>query len=418
MMRFFLLILSVFFGVIQLATQSYAAITWQASVKEATDSNLELSAARNALLSSTYKVDVSRSGFLPQVNGVLSYSHDSTDKPKNYTTELIATENLFSGFSDTSKFEQAKYFKSTTEANLESIKAKISFDLKTAFMGLIYSQKYIILTEDITKRREANVKLVQLRFENGRENIGSLHLSKAYLAQAKYDHLQAMNSLEVYQSQLARVLGIDDTNSLEVSGTIPTQNPPYESNQNLDYKKLVKDIPDFKKAFYNEKITKSSIALNNSAFYPSLNLTQSLSNSGRNINFSKNTWALGASLTFPFFNGGKDYFNYKSVMEDYRASVKTTKNTEDTSVTNLKQAYTAYVEAAMKLEVDQAFLLAANSRERIAKAQYNNGLISFIDWDNIENDLIFRQKTLLQSERQRIIAEASWEQAQGRGVIP
>ena len=122
--------------------------------------------------------------------------------------------------------------------------------------------------------------------------------------------------------------------------------------------------------------------------------------------------------SFPFFNGGNDYYTLKSVTEDYRASVKSTKNIEDTSVTNLKQAYTSYVEAAMKLEVDQAFLLAANSRERIAKAQYNNGLISFIDWDTIENDLILRQKTLLQSERERVIAEASWEQAQGRGVIP
>jgi len=400
------------------AAHSAEVITWQTGVREATDANWELGAARNALQSSNYKVSASRSGFFPQLNGVLGYSHDSTNKPKYYSTELIATENLFSGFSDTSKIEQAKYFRSSSEANFDSIKAKISFDLKTAFMGLIYSQKYIKLTEDITKRREANVKLVQLRFESGRENIGSLNLSKAYLAQSKYDHLQAMNSLEVYQSQLARVLGRDDFNSLEVSGVIPTQTPPYESNQNLDYKKLVKNIPEYRKAFYNEQVTKSSIALTDSAFYPSLNLTQSLSNSGHDIGFSNNTWALGATLSFPFFNGGKDYYTYKSVTEDYQASVKSTKNIEDTSVTNLKQAYTSYVESAMKLEVDQAFLLAASSRERIAKAQYNNGLISFIDWDTIENDLIFRQKTLLQSERERVIAEASWEQAQGTGVIP
>jgi hypothetical protein len=49
---------------------------------------------------------------------------------------------------------------------------------------------------------------------------------------------------------------------------------------------------------------------------------------------------------------------------------------------------------------------------------YNNGLITFTDWDIIENDLILRQKSLLQTERDRVVAEAAWEQVQGLGVIP
>jgi hypothetical protein len=44
--------------------------------------------------------------------------------------------------------------------------------------------------------------------------------------------------------------------------------------------------------------------------------------------------------------------------------------------------------------------------------------MSFEDWDRIENDLIQRQKTVLQSQRDRVTAEAAWEQAQGKGVIP
>ena len=258
---------------------------------------------------------------------------------------------------------------------------------------MVYSQKFIKLTEDITKRREANLKLVQLRFESGRENVGSLELSKAYLAQSKYDRLQALHSLDVYQSQLARVLGRDNFDSLVADGAVPMQDPPMDSELKINYKNLVKEIPDYKKAFLNEKSALVSIDLSNSAFYPTLNLTQSAGKTGRESNSSNNTWAIGAAVTFPLFSGGKDYFSYKSATEEYRASVLTRKNTEEASVTKLKQAYTAYVEAAMKLEVDRAFVLAGNSRERIAKAQYNNGLITFTDWDTIENDLILRQKS-------------------------
>jgi outer membrane protein len=85
---------------------------------------------------------------------------------------------------------------------------------------------------------------------------------------------------------------------------------------------------------------------------------------------------------------------------------------------NLKQTYASYAESAEKLKVDQAFLDAAFTRAEIARSKYNNGLMSFEDWDRLESDLIQRQKNFLQSQRDRVVAEAAWEQAQGKGVIP
>ena len=43
--------------------------------------------------------------------------------------------------------------------------------------------------------------------------------------------------------------------------------------------------------------------------------------------------------------------------------------------------------------------------------------LNHLDWDIIENDLINRQKAYLQTKRDRISAEASWEQTQGKGVF-
>jgi outer membrane protein TolC len=68
--------------------------------------------------------------------------------------------------------------------------------------------------------------------------------------------------------------------------------------------------------------------------------------------------------------------------------------------------------------VDEDFLKAANARAEIARSKYSNGLMSFEDWDIIENDLINRQKAVLQSRRDRVTAEAAWEQVLGNGAIP
>lgn len=408
-----------FFLIFLVSSNSFGfeKISWKEVVLETQNSNSELIAAKNSLQSAVYQVSASRSGFLPQVSANANYNYDSSDSLKTLTTSVNATENLFSGFLDSSKVDRAKLTKSSSETNVQGIRAKVSYDLKTAFMGLVYSQRYITLTEDIIKRREANLRLVQLRFESGRENVGALNLSKAYLAQAKFDHLQAINSLDVYQAQLAKVLGREEFSSLEVVGEVPLTAPGHLSNRDINYKELIKDIPEYKKAFIDEQLAKNSIDISKSSFFPSLNLNQGVSRIGKESHSTTNSWNVGAILTFPLFSGGKDYYTYKSASEDYRASAMNRKNTEANNVEKLKDAYTKYVESVMKLEVDEAFIVAANSREKIAKAQYNNGLITFTDWDTIENDLINRQKSLLQSQRDRVTAEALWEQVQGKGVI-
>lgn len=405
-----------------LAVTSWGAetVTWERGIELAKKTNAELKSAESSLQSARYQVKGARSGFLPVVSAKADYTFDSSQDSadKTYSASITATENLFNGLTTTAGLDRAQFSRTASEANLDNVKSKVSYDLKNAFAGLVYSQKSIALTEDIMKRREANLKLVQLRFESGRENLGSLNLSKAYLAQAKYDFLQAKNSLDVYQAELARVLGVEDSKDLSVTGSVPVNKPPYEDNRQIDFKNFIKDIPEYRKALAQEQIAKTDVTLARADFYPSLNLNQTAGRTGRDGGSSSNSWAIGASLTFPLFNGGKDYYATKSATEDYRASVHNTRNTEDNNVTKLKEAYTRYVEAVMKLEVDEAFVTAASSRERIAKAQYNNGLITFTDWDTIENDLINRQKTLLQTQKERVTAEAAWEQAQGRGVIP
>lgn len=394
-------------------------LSWQRSVQLAAEANPELKAAQSSLQSARYQLSGSRSGFLPVVAAKADYTLDSSQNAdKSYSASLTATENLFNGFSDSARIDRARSNRSISEANLEAVKAKISYDLKNAYSGLLFSQQYLALTEDIIKRREANLKLVQLRFESGRENIGSLNLSKAYLAQARFDHLQAKNSLDVYQADLARVLGLEDSKELFVSGVVPVSTPPAEDNRQIDYKLFVRELPEYRKALAQQETARADMTLARSDFFPSLDLSQTAGRTGRIGGTTSNSWSIGASLSFPLFNGGKDYYATKSSTEEFRASVHNAKNVEDTSITKLKEAFTRYVEAVMKLEVDEAFVTAAASRERIAKAQYNNGLISFTDWDSIENDLITRQKTLLQTQKERVTAEAAWEQAQGKGVLP
>ncbi|OGI47444.1 MAG: hypothetical protein A2637_01165 [Candidatus Muproteobacteria bacterium RIFCSPHIGHO2_01_FULL_65_16] len=394
-----------------------SVLSWEACIQEAAVNNPELRAAYANLDAAGYRAGAAYSGNLPQLSAGADYADTSgsaTVPGTSYSASVSLTQNLFSGFQDQAKIEQGGANRAAAAASLGAAKARLSQDLKAAYAGLLYAQDNVTLTEKIVQRLEENLRLVELRFEGGRENKGSYLLTKASLAQARYENLQARQALASAQAQLARALGRPEPGELRVTGGVPVAAPEAPP----DFPRLARQAPDFRQAQAQERSAVADVTLARSGFYPSVNLTGSVGREGQEWYPDQDRRTVGLNLTIPLFSGGKDYYTTRSAASSLAAASANRDNVEHQLLVRLRQAYASYVESAEKLKVDQAFLDAADVRARIARSKYNNGLMSFEDWDRIENDLILRQKSLLQSQRERVTAEAAWEQAQGKGVIP
>ena len=162
----------------------------------------------------------------------------------------------------------------------------------------------------------------------------------------------------------------------------------------------------------------AAIGVARSNYFPSLSLTGSVGRSSPEFFPKNDRWSLGAAITIPLFDGGKDYSAVQNASFTQSSSLQQKVAVNQTQVESLRQAYQTFVQAIQKLQVDESFRKAATARSEIARSQYNNGLISFNDWDVIENDLITRQKNYVQSEKARVLSEAAWNQARGEGVLP
>lgn len=404
-----LLVLSLFASSVFAADKS---LSWSELVAKTKENNEELLSSQRNLQSSEYSMKGSYYNYMPQVSASASASRGSS--ADDYGVALTATQNVFSGFSDAGKVAQNKANYDLARVSLQTTQAKVSYDLKAAVADLVYAQNYVKLAKGIIDRRELNLKMVQLRFDGGRENKGSLLLSKAYLEDARLDYLQATQELSVAQSRIAKILGEEDMNNYILNGKVPVTIP---SETNPDFQKLVLDTPVYKSAIAQEDISKAGLTQSESGFYPSLNLSATTGKSGTSWYPDQDRWSVGASISMPIFNGGRDYFSTRSSLESLKASTLTRSSTLKDQLVKLKDTYVSYVQAVQKLKVDGAYVEAAEAREKISRQKYNNGLSTFDDWDLIESDLIKRQKSFLQSERDRIVSEAAWEQVQGKGVL-
>ena len=403
-------------------------LSWEKVVEISYQSNAELSGADANLKASEYQKKAIRGDFLPKIFGTMGYvnqkietrttnffNSNNNNNGDSWSASLNGSLNLFNGLRDYSRLTQA-------EANIELLnrryittKARISYDLKAAFESLQYATNYQVLTEEIIKRRQENLKIVELRFDSGLENKGSVLLSNAYLAQARYDALQATNAEATSRAQLSKAMGIDEYSEFGISGSVPLYNPPTLVKEDLQ--ELAKSTPEFLEAYAQEKVSEKNIGIAEANFMPTLDLTGSIRKIGTEYfpeDSKQSTW--GLTLNIPIFDGGKDYYGRKAAIETFTAVKMNRLNVNRVLVATLQQKYAAFMESVIKLETDSLFKDAAETRAKIARSKYNNGLLAFENWDIIESDLINRQKAYLQSRRDRVFAQASWEQTLGKGI--
>lgn len=419
-----LFVMSLTLGRAQGATESNAKLEtptatlhWSDALQLLKKNNLDYQSAI-ATFKSTESLELgAQQGYWPSVYGSLGYNQSQTfnasDNSTNYTASLNLSQSLFAGLRDYYKSSQASANTRIALATLQTSLAKISNTYVLAYQNLIYSQKYVALTENILSRRKENLRLVELRFESGRENRGSVYLSEAYLAQAKYENLQARQSLELSRTTLAHALGTDEEQVFKLTDPIPMNEPPSQ----VSYEDLATVTPAYKQALASVDSNVAAIGVSRSSFFPSLNFTGSVGNTSQTFSPKADRWNVGATITIPLFDGWKDMSSVQSAAYTKEASSFQKKSVDQQQMEALKQAHQKFIQVTEKLKVDESFQKAALTRSEIARQQYSNGLINFTDWDLIENDLIARQKNFLQSQNDRVIGEANWNLARGAGVL-
>jgi outer membrane protein len=402
------------------AARASTLFTWDQSVERVSQTNEAIQSARFRVRSFENQETVAASNFYPQLTGRYDAGYsgderDGSDVSLKSTLSLSLTQNLFAGLSDYGRVRQAEANTRGAQADLITARAQAGYDLKTNFEGYAYANEYVELANEIIKRRLDNLQMVQLRYESGRENKGSVLLSRANFEQAKYELITAQNAQRTAKYGLAAVLAIENPEEFEITGAVPVQSPgPVPS-----FIDLLPSVPEHLRAVATAEGAQYGIGVARAGFLPTLDVTASLGDSSL-VDFTPDTrsWTLGVRLVLPIFNGLSDLGNIRSAAAAGQQAEFSRRSIDRAQLSNLVQAYNNYIQAVTKFKVDQSFRDAALVRAEIGRRRYNNGLLSFEDWDVIENDLINRQKNFLQSKRDRVIAEAAWERAQGRSAIP
>jgi outer membrane protein TolC len=394
-------------------------LTWDDCVREAAQHNPDLAAADASVQLARFQHRSSYGNFYPQLSFDSAYSRtgaataSTSAHGEAFSLGLTLRQNLFSGFRDTGRVEGTRAVLEATGASQGSAKAQVSFDLKSAFAQLLFAQEALQLTETIAARRKENMGMVELRFEAGREHKGSFLRSQANYHEAEFEVEQAKRALVVAQRGVSRVLGRTGSDAIRVIGDFDVA-PPESAP---DFVALARQTPAYRGPEALTRAAQAAVTVAQSSFFPELSAVGSVSQQGGDFPVNTSGWSAGLFLTLPLFTGGQNFYDLQSARADARRAQEALRSVDDQLLLDLQRVHAGFQDAVGRAAVQQEFLRASEARAEISRNLYSTGLLSFNDWDVIESELISTTKQSLVSLRDRLIAEAAWEESQGKGAI-
>jgi len=396
-------------------------LDWTACVRAAAVENPDLAAAREAVRAAEAAIGSTRSQRNPQLSAAAGYDRSGGDRAEDegedgtdsYNAGLRASQVLYSGGRISAEIDRSRAAWDQSRAALLQTAATISFDLKSAFARLLYAQDLEVLARDIERRRKDNLDLVDLRYQGGREHKGSFLRSQATAAQATFERAQAGRTQQVARRELARVLGRPAAEGLAAAGEYPAAYPEPEP----DFAALALITPLRDQAEARRRIAEAELRSARSGYFPDVSLDGAWGRSGEEFAPEEDNWSAGIALSFPFFPGGRTHYDVAGARASLRQSEAELRSRESDIIRDLESAYASFMDGVEDLSVRRQFLEAAQVRAEIARRQYASGLLSFEDWDVIEDDLISAQKAVLASQRDAVLAAAAWELAQGKELF-
>lgn len=388
-------------------------LNWRDCVKEALEYHPDLKSAQEDVSQAKSDKGVAMSAALPDISTGLVAKESkavSAEKADSYKYTITGEQLLFDGFKTVADVKSASKTINAQEYNYIVVSSNIRFDLRSAFASLLRAQDLIGLTEQIVDRRKQNLELVELRYSAGREHKGALFQAQADLANAEFDAAQAKRNLSLAQRELLKQLGRSHAAPVEADGTFDiTETDPCKP----DFEFLAGSTPFLRELIEKKEALRLGFISARADFFPKVYFNGSFSESESSWPPQKDEWSTGVSVSFPIFEGGSRLAKAAKAKSQWRQAQDTERSGRDSVVVTLERAWKDLQDAIDNVSVQYKFLLAAQERAKIGRAQYASGLIGFDDWIILEDNLVAAQKTYLNAQAELLIAEASWIQAKG-----
>lgn len=392
-------------------------LTWEECVKSAELSNPDIVSAREKILQYAAAKNIVRADLFPQISasasGGRSYSESGISgggTSDSFYYGLSAKQMIFDGFKTVYDMKSAGAELETAKLEYRVTSAEVRYKLRNAYVNYIKAKEMLKIAEDIQSRRKHIYDLVKLRYNAGKEHIGSLHSTEADLMQSKADAAEAARSLSLANTTLCHLIGCDESVQISIEGTTEAS---VNAGIEPDFTLIASNTPSVLKAASAKNSAYYSLQASKLDYSPKLYGNASIGREGESMKSMSDQWSVGFEVTAPLFEGGSTYYSVSKASAAHRQAESDEKSARNSAVSGLRESWNTLKNSLDTVEVQKLSLKAVTERSNIGEMQYSIGTLSFDNWTIIENNLASVKKSYINACAAALTAEAGWIQSKG-----
>ena len=413
MKKFFLIVLSYLILFVDVNAETFTA-----ALKKAYNNNSELNAERESINISEQELNISRSSYLPTVTLSGSQSEEETDKLTNRdgsdasitnvdpTVKSITIEQTLIDFGRGAELAKSKIGIDLAKAKLLKKEQDILYKSIQAYTGLVSANEKLKINKDNVNLLDRQVETDRIRLERGNISLSDVAQSESSLAGAEAKFIQAENDFLTSKLNYENVIGkLNDPELLDKS-SITIIDLPESLNSAIEISKI--NNPDLIIAQLEYEQSKKDTTSAKADLAPSAKLSfdRSKTNDLSATYDEREKDTLKATITWPFFSGGKNIASLKKnqsleLQKNLLLENMTTKNQTDVA-----SAWSNYQSNKSLLNSVRAQVNAAEIANEGIVAEYNSGsdrtTLEVIQSNSL---LLNAQISLADSERNYILSQ-------------
>ena len=409
---FKIILITVFFIVTAFAE------TLNSALKKAYETNPELNAERESINISEQELKVSISNYLPSITLEGTKSEEDTDKLTNRdgsnasitdvdtsTRSFKVTQTLID-FGRGAEFAKSKIGIDLAKAKLLKKEQEILYKAVEAFTGLIAAREKFEINKSNVDLLERQVETDKIRLERGQITLSDVAQSESSLAEAQAKLIKAENDLLTSKLNYENIIGdlIDienlDKNSID-DLILPKQlDEAIEISRNSNPDLIIAKL-EYEQAKKDTISAKSDLA-------PSAELSfdRTTTDDLSATYDEREKDVLKATVTWPFFSGGKNYANLNKSRSAENQKSLLLDNSLKKNQTDVAGAWSTYQSNKSLLNSVRSQVDAAEIANEGIVAEYNSGsdrtTLEVIQSNSL---LLNAQISLADSERNYILSQ-------------
>jgi len=410
-------LLLILFGLL-LITNNLNAETFISALKKAYNNNPELNAERESLNISEQELKISKSNYLPTVTLSGSKSDEETNKLTNRngstasitnvdpTVKSITIEQTLIDFGRGAELAKSKIGIELAKAKFLKKEQDILYKSIQAYTGLVSANEKLIINRSNVNLLDRQVETDRIRLERGNISLSDVAQSESSLAGAQAKLIQAENDFLTSKLNYENIIGkLEDPELLDKSSIVEAP-LPNELNSATEISK--KNNPDLIIAQLEYEQSKKDTISSRSDLAPSATLSfdRSKADDLSATYDEREKDVLKATVTWPFFSGGKNYANLNKSKSLELQKNLLLDNMIKKNQTDVASAWSNYQSNKSLLNSVRAQVNAAELANEGIVAEYNSGS-NRTTFEVIQSNslLLNAQISLADSERNYILSQ-------------